>query len=302
MKTKWAVVVFAVLLGALVVASPAAAQNTTDGNVTDGNVTDGNTTDGNESANETVELAFGQQISVIVSAQQAEMESEIEDGAFTYTFERGNKSEAVKQRLRDIHERILEFKREKAELREEYRNGNLSKQEYLARKTRLSVKANATNESVSDVSNKTEEMNESERAQVNFTAIELLKNEARNMTGPEVARIAHTIAGKAPAHAGPPAWAGPPEADGNESRGPPADVGDGRPDDVGPPDRNESDRGGPPSGVGPGDGAGPDDRGQGPDERGSEGSGDDGGPPGGGGGPPSDVGGGPPGGAGGGPP
>lgn len=200
------------ILALIVSASPAMAQNATNESVVDGN--------------NTAELTFGQQIAVIVSAQQAEVRSEIENKAFEYRFEQGNKSETVTERVREIHEKILEFKREKAELREKYRNGNLSRQEYIAKKTRLSIKANTTNKSLSQVTNKTESMNQSERTQVNFTAINILKNEARNMTGPEVARVAHTIAGRAPPHAGPPEGIQNDTEGANESdsRGPPGDI------------------------------------------------------------------------------
>ena len=204
------------------------------------------------------EVAPGERMAGVVGAERASVESEVSVRAFDRRVAAADSSRAkarvVGGQIDDLQERLDELDAERAELEAARENGTLSQGEYRARLARLYAEERA----LQRLANRTEETArglpaETLREQgVNVTAIERLRSDARNLTGPEVAAVARSVAGRS---VGRPAGAGSPD---NRTQGPPGEDGPGSGQGVGPAS-NE---------TGPGDGG-----------DGGPGDGGDGGPP-----------------------
>ena len=214
------------------------------------------------------EVAPGERMAGVVGAERASVESEVSVRAFDRRVAAADSSQAkarvVGGQIDDLQERFDELDAERAELEAARENGTLSQGEYRARLARLYAEERA----LQRLANRTEETArglpaETLREQgVNVTAIERLRTDARNLTGPEVAAVARSVAGRS---VGRPAGAGPPD---NRTRGSPGEGGPGNGQGAGPAG-NET-------GPGDGDDGGP---GEGGPDDGRPGDGGDGGPP-----------------------
>lgn len=189
-----------------------------------------------------------------VAATEVEVEGDIDRRAFGLAVAGAatneSKAEVVADRLNRTRERLDELEARHERLREARENGSISNATYRREMTRLAAQVGETREMLNETETESAGLpvEALERKGINATAIQRLKANASNLTGPEVAAIARSIAGPGvgrPAHAGPPDDRGP----GGE-RGPPADAG--------PPDEadddgaeNESDERGPPANAGP---------------------------------------------------
>lgn len=175
----------------------------------------------------------GERLTAVVGVGQAEFEGEIELRSYgiEYALAATNDSRAdvVGERLVTIEQRLAELERERDELEAARENGSIGEGEYRARVTELSARTE-TVEQLADASEARAgelpaELLESKG--INVTAIQTLRQNAENLTGPQVAEIARSIAGD--------------DVGGAISRGPPEDVGgpvDGVPS---PDDRGEGD-------------------------------------------------------------
>ena len=201
-------------------------------------------------------VAPGERMAGVVGAERASVESEVAVRAFDRRVAAADSSRAkarvVVGQLDDLHERLDELDAERAELERARENGTLSRGEYRARLARLYAEERA----LQRLANRTEETArglpaETLREQgVNVTAIEHLRADARNLTGPEVAAVARNVAGRSvgrPAGAGPsdnrtrepPGEGGPGNGQGADPAGNetgPGDGGDGGPGNGGPPE------------------------------------------------------------------
>jgi len=216
-------------------------------------------------------VAPGERMAGVVGAERASVESEVAVRAFDRRVAAADSSRAkarvVVGQLDDLHERLDELDAERAELERARENGTLSRGEYRARLARLYAEERALRR----LANRTEHTArglpaETLREQgVNVTAIEHLRADARNLTGPEVAAVARNVAGRS---VGRPAGAGPSD---NRTREPPGEGGPGN--------GQGADPAGNETGPGDGQGADPADNETGPGDGGDGGSGN-GGPPG----------------------
>lgn len=175
MKARFTAVLAVLTVGLL--AAPAAAQSVTD-----------------ENATADVELSFGQQISIMVTAQQAEVENTVENAAFELAFSE-NKTEALNERAHELAQEMQEKQRSLDELEAQHSNGELTDQEYAAKKMKVQAGAEPVNESANNLLEKAEGLSQAEKHGVNVDNIRLLANNASEMTGPEVAEVARGIAG-----------------------------------------------------------------------------------------------------------
>lgn len=180
--------------------------------------------------NETDETPPGARLAGSIGAQQAEIGGEIDSRAFQNALDRAPSDTArarvVADRTDDITERLSQLEERREKLRQARRNGSISNGTYAAELTELAARSEATRELANRSRSAAAALpREIAREQgVNVTAISLLERRAANLTGPEVARIARSIAGPGvgrPLGVGPPSDVGPP---GNLSVGPP--VGD----------------------------------------------------------------------------
>lgn len=260
MTYRFTVVLFAVL-AALAVAAPAAAgplgpvAGTADAGV-DAAVAQANASDANAS-----NASLGASVSAFMQASAAETEGEVDDGMFTAAFNRSgeqSRADLVTGRTNTLADRLEILQNEREELLE--REGNLTVAE-RARAARLSARIDALQNAI----NNTEQA--AERAGVNAERLGELRENARNLSGPEVAEMATSLV-ENPGR-------GPGAAPGN---GPGGADADGNVTDGGPPDDAGADRDG--NGTDSDGGNGSDDNpGNGPGDnpgRGGDGGADDG--------------------------
>jgi hypothetical protein len=168
-----------------------------------------------------------------------------------------------------LDERLAALERRAAELDRAYENGSMNRGEYQARMAQLRAEqrslerlANATETTARDLPPQA-----LEARGVNVTAIGQLRANAANLTGPEVAAMARSIAGPGAGRGLGPNGTGPPDFVGHRTggpgaAGPPADGAGGPPGDNsagGPPDNGtggptgDDGAGGPPTDAGPPD-------------------------------------------------
>ena len=172
-------------------------------------------------------VAPGERMAGVVGAERASVESEVAVRAFDRRVAAADSSRAkarvVVGQLDDLHERLDELDAARAELERARENGTLSRGEYRARLARLYAEERALRR----LANRTEHTArglpaETLREQgVNVTAIEHLRADARNLTGPEVAAVARNVAGRS---VGRPVGAGPSD---NRTREPSGETGPG---------------------------------------------------------------------------
>ena len=164
----------------------------------------------------------GEQLSGVIGVQDAEYAGEIEERGFGIAVANAATDDAkagvVSERLTDVEERLDELENRSAALEEARESGNISEGQYRAQMAKLSAET-ATTERVANQSNSTAgELPAAvlESNGINVTAIETLQDRAHELSGPEVAEIAQSIAGPAvgqpvgppgqdriPSHAGP---------------------------------------------------------------------------------------------------
>ncbi|NIB98411.1 hypothetical protein [Halobacterium sp. R2-5] len=177
----------------------------------------------NETDNET-ETAPGAQLAGVADVQAAEVEGEVERRAFGLQVAAANsnasKASVVAGQVENLDQRLAELRDRKQELETARENGTISESRYRAEMAglaaRISTLQGLTNETAETARGIPDE-DLAERG-VNATDLDRLRTSAGNLSGPEVAAIARSIAG--PAGNG---TAGPPFG-GNSTMGPPTDT------------------------------------------------------------------------------
>jgi hypothetical protein len=164
-------------------------------------------------------MAPGERLSGVVGVQAAEVDGDIERNAFRIGLERANdnasKASHIATKLNESESRLTELNERKAELEAQRENGTISEGQYRARMARLATETetvrgqlNRSNATAAELPEETLRENG-----VNTTAIRTLRTNADELSGPEVAEIARSIAGN---------------RSGMVDRGPPADRGGDR--------------------------------------------------------------------------
>lgn len=157
-------------------------------------------TETNESSeNATVEP--GAQLSGVVGVQEAELNGDVEERAYGIRIAQANTDDAkaavVADQLNRSEQRVAELEEQRAELEQARENGSISNGQYRAQVAQLHAESqtvqrvnNQSNETASELPAETLSANG-----VNVTAIQTLKDRAAELSGPETARVARTIAG-----------------------------------------------------------------------------------------------------------
>lgn len=176
------------------------------------------------------EVAPGERLSGVLGVQEAEFEGEMDERTFGVKVAGAAsddaKADVVGEQLDDVETRVDELEQRKAELAEQRENGEISEGEYQAKMSKVEAERQ-TAQRLAERSNETAgELPADVLAEkgIDVDAIRTLRDRAANMTGPEVAEMARSIAG-------PDVGAGTTDA-----------MSDAVPDDVGP---DAGDRGGP---------------------------------------------------------
>jgi len=178
------------VVGALMAVPVAMAQETQTDQTNETNGTDENAT------------APGEQLSGVVGVGEAELSGEVESRAYGIRIAQANSSDAkaavVAEQLNRTDQRLAELEAQRAELETARENGSISQGQYRARMATLHAEsqsasrlANQTNETAGELPAETLEANG-----VNVTAIRTLQDRAANLTGPETAEIARSVAGE----------------------------------------------------------------------------------------------------------
>lgn len=178
-------------------------------------------------ANASSNASFGTSVASFMQASTAEADGEVGQGMFLAHFNRSNASErpqVLDHRVSELRDRIETLRAQRAAL---LNDSNVTAAD-RARAARLSARIDALQASI----NGTERAGE--RAGLDVEALAVLREDAQNLSGQEIAEIATGLAG-----------GGPPE-DRGEGQGQPSD--DGQADAGGPADDpgaegNESDAG-----------------------------------------------------------
>lgn len=187
------------------------------------------------------EIRPGEQLSGVVAVQNAELDGELAERSFDVRVARANssaaKADAVAAEFDDASRQLERLRERKQQLQQARENGSISEGRYRAEMAELAART----ETVKRLANRSEAVARglpeavlAERG-VDVAAIRQLRRNAGNVTGPEVAEIARSIAGDGVG--GPMAGTGKPgELPDGANRS--ADGGPGAPDDRG---RNASD-------------------------------------------------------------
>jgi len=200
-----------------------------------------------DAVNETNEsLAPGERFAGVVGVEAAEIEGELEARTFGQRVAAAKTNESaaavVAAEVDELDERLSELDARLQELERAHGNGTLSEGEYRARLAQLYARQRALQRQVNQTEYVAREFPAAtlEAKGVDVAAIRALRSRASELSGPEVAAIAQSIAGKnaGAGIGGPPEQAGPPAFVQNRSSGPPSDAGPGSetgpPDDAGP--------------------------------------------------------------------
>jgi len=192
----------------------------------------------------------GDQLQGVVGVHGAEIEGDIEERAFAVAFTsaetNASRATAVGEQVSDLRERLRRLEREKGQLRAARENETIDGSEFRARMAILAAEAGSARRIANETANATRQLPDAalQSQNVDRASVRGLGRRASNLTGPQVAAIARSVAGRGvgkriaarnrPNVTGPPVGVpgnGPP---GNDT-GPPDDDNDtGPPDDPGP--------------------------------------------------------------------
>lgn len=180
-------------------------------------------------------LAPGERFAGVVGVEQAEIEGELAARAFGQRVAAAATNESaagvVAAEVDALDERLAELDAELRELERAHENGTMSDGEYRARLARLHAEQRALQRQINQTGSVARQLPAAalEARGVDVTAIETLRSQASELTGPEVAAVARDIAGEnaGKGMGGPPERAGPSAFGENRTGGPPVDAGPG---------------------------------------------------------------------------
>ncbi|NHN46270.1 hypothetical protein G9464_01470 [Halostella sp. JP-L12] len=183
------------VLAAALVAAPAAAFAGADGSVPQD---DDDANDGNES------VAPGERLAGVVGVQGAEIDGEMEERTFGVRVAAAASDEArasiVAGEINDTEERLTELEQRRAELEQARDNGSISEGRYRAELAKVAAEIHTVQRMANASENAAEGIPADvlEANGVDADAVRSLRDRAENLSGPEVAEIARSIAGENP--------------------------------------------------------------------------------------------------------
>jgi len=194
-----------------------------------GTTTADNQTVRNET-NHSEAVAPGARLSGVVGVQGAELESEVEERAFSYALNKSRTNESraslIENETAKIEQRLQALESKLDQLEAARENDTIGESAYQAQVTTVSARINSLERKINQTASAGAGLPAHVKAKHNFneTRFARLHAAAGNLTGPEVAAIARDIAG--PKHGHPAGVRGPPEHAGpNGHMGPPGQTG-----------------------------------------------------------------------------
>jgi hypothetical protein len=176
------------------------------------------TTETNATTNDSTAVTPGAHLSGVVGVHRAEIEGEVDarsiETALNASSTNESKAKVVAMEAERLETRLQELEARLDELEAGHANGTIPEGAYQAQAATLTARTNALEEALNRTSTAGATLPPHVRAQygVNVTRLGHLRSAAGNLTGPEVAAIAQSIAGPNPGRSGmrgPPAHAGP---------------------------------------------------------------------------------------------
>jgi hypothetical protein len=218
------------------------------------------TTEPNATANDSTAVTPGAHLSGVVGVHRAEIEGEVDtrsiETALNASTTNESKAQVIAMEGERLETRLQDLEARLAELEAAHVNGTIPEGAYQAQAATLTARTNALEETLNRTLTAGAKLTPQVRNQhgVNVTRLGELHAAAGNLTGPEVAAIAQSIAGPNPGRSGmrgPPEHAGPGPSKGphspnrntsttNRTAGPPGNAGDNGATGHGP--TNDTDR------------------------------------------------------------
>lgn len=154
-------------------------------------------------ANETAEPpAPGARLAGVVAVHGTEVESEVQNRAFglrvAAATSNDTRADVVAERVRALRERTATLRERRQALLEARQNGTISQARYRAEMAALAARTTALGHQLDQTEAASRGVDTDRLAErgVDAEAIDALRTDARNLTGPEVADIARSIAGR----------------------------------------------------------------------------------------------------------
>lgn len=162
-------------------------------------------------ANETnATVAPGERLAGVVGVQEAEIEGEVESRSFGLAVARASSEEAkaalIAEKVNETQRELGNLTEQREQLRQARQNGTISQGEYTARMAELAARTQNVERTANDTTNASQGLPADllESKGVNVTAIQTLRDDAKNLSGGDVAEIARSIAGPQAADRGQP--------------------------------------------------------------------------------------------------
>lgn len=172
-----------------------------------------------DSGGDDVEMTSGEEMSVLASAQEAQVRHDVEDRAWMQEMEEDDEA-TFEDRVDALREELDHVEERKAEIADRIESGEISERRAAALRAHAEARAVATNRSVQATRTRARERG------VNATELDELHQRASGMTGQEVRRVAHNVAAGR-GDVGRPGDVGPPEANASRGTGAPVETGSG---------------------------------------------------------------------------
>lgn len=143
----------------------------------------------------------GERLSAVIGVEEAELDGEIDGRAFGLRVASAASdeelAEVVAEEYNETNATTQELERRKAALEQARANGSMDEGEYQARMTVLTAQAENAERQANATANASEGLPAELLAEkgINASTIQRLKENAANLSGPEVADIARNIAG-----------------------------------------------------------------------------------------------------------
>lgn len=140
--------------------------------------------------------SMGSQISAFMQASAGEAGTSVRSGMWNARYERANgsaRTAVVEARIASLQDRLAALQREKAELLAAKRNGTVNASVFRARMSNIVGQLAAVNRSIEEAGT------QAQATGADMSLVDELRANASEMTGPQVAAVARTIAGGPPA-------------------------------------------------------------------------------------------------------
>lgn len=206
-------------------------------------------------------LAPGERLSGVVGAERAAVNGEVASRSFGQRIGAADSNDSraavVGDEIDSLQSRLADLRAQRDELQAAHENGSISQGEYRSRLAQLHAEQRALQRLANDTEAVAGQLPAEtlEANGVNVTALQTIRTDAANLTGPEVAALARDISGPNAGQGMGPADPGPPAFVENRTGGPgDAGPGDGGPSDGGPGDGGPGDSGADDTGDGSGTG------------------------------------------------